>query len=137
MGSHTQGHLYCITASCMGICVGSQLDPTGSHRIPHQCCFCTALSSRLACGHWIEDLLSRILWDPSRIPWDPTPRGIYTASCMGICVGSQLDPTGSHARYFPTGKAAIPCMHFLLNNTGRIIHIIRIIQYIVRIIHNT
>ena len=37
-----------------------------------------------------------ILWDPSRISWDPTPRGIYTASCMGMCVGSQQDPKGSH-----------------------------------------
>ena len=32
----------------------------------------------------------------SRILWDPTPRGIYTASCMDICVGSKLDPKGSH-----------------------------------------
>ena len=40
--------------------------------------------------------MSGILWDLGGIPWDPTHRGIYAASCMDICVGSQLDPKGSH-----------------------------------------
>jgi hypothetical protein len=52
--------------------------------------------------------MSGILWDLGGIPWDPTHRGIYAASCMDICVGSQLDPKGSHM--IPL-KVALPSSH--------------------------
>ena len=114
---------------------GSQLDPKESHKIPLPMLLYGSFKSSSvgiglriywagSCGipvgsHGIPHPGASILlpawayvWDPSWIPQDPT-------------------------RYFPTGKVARYPVHFLLNNTGRIIHIIRIIQYIVRIIQNT
>jgi hypothetical protein len=84
------------TASCMDICVGSQLGPKGSHKIPlPMLLYGSYKSSSVGIGLTIY-CMSGILWDLGGIPWDPTHRGIYAASCMDICVGSQLDPKGSH-----------------------------------------